>query len=169
MSRTPAAPAFATYTRTAPAPLAEPHDRMSRECLCRAVPSAASRADSCLQAEPIPAFLAEPIRLSLSRQPASVLSTYFGLRSPTGPPVWHGYRYDLSDSMRSSQPDCLSVSSGYATDQYVLGVPSGHRRPDFVPTGAQVARVRERANYWIEVGVRARASWRATTCDRGEP
>ncbi|TYK01729.1 hypothetical protein E5676_scaffold775G00550 [Cucumis melo var. makuwa] len=58
-------------------------------------------------------------------------------------------------------PNCLSVSSGFATDQYVLGAPSGHRRPDSVPTGAHVARV--------EAGVRVRASWRATRSDRGEP
>ncbi|KAA0060555.1 hypothetical protein E5676_scaffold420G00740 [Cucumis melo var. makuwa] len=49
--------------------------------------------------------------------------------------------------MGSSQPDCLSVSSGYATDQFVLGVPLGHRRPDFVPKGAHVARVRERMDW----------------------
>ncbi|TYK03544.1 retrotransposon protein, putative, Ty3-gypsy subclass [Cucumis melo var. makuwa] len=110
---------------------------------CRDVLRARSQADFY--------FLAEPIRLSSSRQPASPIrvvpawvsfgiTTYLGLRSSTGPPVWHGYRYDLSDSTRSSQPDCLSVSSGYATDQFVLGVPLGHRRPDFVPTGAHVAR-----------------------------
>ncbi|KAA0063132.1 hypothetical protein E5676_scaffold1213G00050 [Cucumis melo var. makuwa] len=38
-----------------------------------------------------------------------------------------------------------------------------------VPTGAHVARVRECASYWVEAGVRARASWRATRSDRGEP
>ena len=75
------------------------------------------------------------------------ITTYLGLLSPTRLPVWHGYRYDSSDSRGSSQPDCRSVSFGYATDQNVLGVPSGHRRPDFVPTGAHVARVRERASY----------------------
>uniref|UniRef100_A0A9I9EKK5 Uncharacterized protein n=1 Tax=Cucumis melo TaxID=3656 RepID=A0A9I9EKK5_CUCME len=64
------------------------------------------------------------------------ITTYLGLCTPTGPPVWHS-----SDSMGSSQPDCLSVSSRYATDQFVLGVPLGHRRPDFVPTGSHVARV----------------------------
>ncbi|KAA0036821.1 hypothetical protein E5676_scaffold110G001860 [Cucumis melo var. makuwa] len=67
------------------------------------------------------------------------------------------------------RPDCLSVSSGFATDQYALGAPSGYRRPDFVPMLAHVARVRERASYWVEVGVRAKASWRATRSDRGEP
>ncbi|KAA0055036.1 hypothetical protein E5676_scaffold205G002450 [Cucumis melo var. makuwa] len=153
--------------------------------------------------------LAEPICLSLSRQPAPVLApilehlgpidfgaldffrprclesafflllglveqiskitTYLGLRSPTRPPVWHGYRYDSSDSTGSSQPDCLSASSGFATDQYVLGAPSGQRRPDSVPTGAHVARVRERASYWVEAGIRVRASWRATRSDHGEP
>ncbi|KAA0059243.1 gag protease polyprotein [Cucumis melo var. makuwa] len=54
-------------------------------------------------------------------------------------------------------------------DQFVLGVPLGHRRPDFVPTGAHVACVRERASYWAGVGVRAKASWRATRSDSGEP
>uniref|UniRef100_A0A9I9E6R8 Uncharacterized protein n=1 Tax=Cucumis melo TaxID=3656 RepID=A0A9I9E6R8_CUCME len=34
----------------------------------------------------------------------------------------------------------------FATDQYVLGAPSGRRRPDSVPTGAHVARVWERAS-----------------------
>ncbi|KAA0061186.1 hypothetical protein E5676_scaffold157G00090 [Cucumis melo var. makuwa] len=172
-----------------------------------------SRADSSLQAESILAFLAKPIHLSLSRQPAPVPCTYFGpcclesafflllglveqiskliwlhddvmymyamvsfgittylrLRSPTRPPVWHGYRYDLSDSTASSQPDCLSVSSGFATEQYVLGAPPGHRRPDSVPTGAHVARVWERASFWVKAWVRAKASWRATRSDRGEP
>ncbi|KAA0037885.1 hypothetical protein E5676_scaffold487G00480 [Cucumis melo var. makuwa] len=46
-------------------------------------------------------------------------------------------------------PNCLSVSSEFATDQYVLGAPSGRRRPDFVPTGAHVARVQERASSWV--------------------
>ncbi|TYK23811.1 hypothetical protein E5676_scaffold162G00070 [Cucumis melo var. makuwa] len=77
--------------------------------------------------------------------------------------------YDSSDSTRSSQPDCLSASSGYAADQFVLGVPLGQRRPDFVPTGSHVARVREHASSWVGAEVRARASWRATRSDRGEP
>ncbi|KAA0061276.1 hypothetical protein E5676_scaffold39G00240 [Cucumis melo var. makuwa] len=66
-------------------------------------------------------------------------------------------------------PDCLSASSGYATDQFVLGVPLGHRRPDFVPTGSHVVRVRERTSSWVGAEVRVRASWRATRSDRGEP
>ncbi|TYK29811.1 hypothetical protein E5676_scaffold208G00360 [Cucumis melo var. makuwa] len=78
-------------------------------------------------------------------------------------------RYDSSDSTGSSEPDCLRVFSGYATNQFVQGAPSGHRRLDFVPTGAHVARVRERANYWVGAKVRARASWRATRSDHGEP
>ncbi|KAA0025893.1 hypothetical protein E6C27_scaffold34G001810 [Cucumis melo var. makuwa] len=65
--------------------------------------------------------------------------------------------------MGSSQPDCLSVSFGYATDQFVQGVLLGHRKPYFVPTGSHVARVRTGAE------VRARTSWRATRSDRGEP
>ncbi|TYK27819.1 hypothetical protein E5676_scaffold749G00500 [Cucumis melo var. makuwa] len=50
--------------------------------------------------------------------------------------------------MGSSQPDCLSVSFGYATDQFVHGVLLGHRKPYFVPTGSHVARVRGRASSW---------------------
>ncbi|TYK28667.1 ty3-gypsy retrotransposon protein [Cucumis melo var. makuwa] len=46
----------------------------------------------------------------------------------------------------------------FREDYIVLGVPSGHRRPDFVPTGSHVARVQER----VEAEVKARASWRAT-------
>ncbi|KAA0033187.1 ty3-gypsy retrotransposon protein [Cucumis melo var. makuwa] len=57
--------------------------------------------------------------------------------------------YDLSDSTRSSQPDCLSASFGYATNQFVLGVPLGHRRPDFLPTRSHVARIGERASSWV--------------------
>ncbi|KAA0047925.1 hypothetical protein E6C27_scaffold133G002100 [Cucumis melo var. makuwa] len=32
-----------------------------------------------------------------------------------------------------SQPDCLSVSSGYTTDQFVLGVPLGSPKTSYVP------------------------------------
>ncbi|KAA0061125.1 hypothetical protein E6C27_scaffold348G00410 [Cucumis melo var. makuwa] len=39
----------------------------------------------------------------------------------------------------------------------------------FVLTGAHVARVRERARDWVEAEVGAKASWRATRSDRGEP
>ncbi|KAA0041807.1 hypothetical protein E6C27_scaffold67G001800 [Cucumis melo var. makuwa] len=153
-SRKPERPASTCVDRTcaASAPLAEPHPFARSRTRAAPAPES-SRAAPCLQpscrgdsslqaepipafqAEPIPAFLAKPICLSLSRQPAPVLCTYL--------------------------PDCLSVSSGFATDQYVLGAPSGHRRPDFVPTRAHVARV--------ETGVRARASWRATRSGRGEP
>ncbi|TYK27687.1 hypothetical protein E5676_scaffold225G00160 [Cucumis melo var. makuwa] len=48
-----------------------------------------------------------------------------------------------------SQPDCLSVSSGYTTDQFVLGVPLGSPKTSYVPPGSHVARVRERASSWV--------------------
>ncbi|KAA0060790.1 hypothetical protein E6C27_scaffold137G00080 [Cucumis melo var. makuwa] len=70
--------------------------------------------------------------------------------------IRHGYRYDSSDSTGSSHPDCPRR-------------PPGHRRPEYVPTGAHVARVRERARDWVEDEARAKASWRATRSDRGEP
>ncbi|KAA0032971.1 hypothetical protein E5676_scaffold482G00320 [Cucumis melo var. makuwa] len=64
---------------------------------------------------------------------------------------------------------CLSVSSGYTIDQFVLGVPLGSLKTSYVPLGSHVARVRERANSWAETEVRAKASWRATRSDRGKP
>ncbi|KAA0032710.1 aluminum-activated malate transporter 9 [Cucumis melo var. makuwa] len=38
------------------------------------------------------------------------------------------------------QPDCLSVSSGYTTNQFVLGVPLGSPKTSYVPPGSHVAR-----------------------------
>ncbi|KAA0037356.1 hypothetical protein E5676_scaffold85G00730 [Cucumis melo var. makuwa] len=61
--------------------------------------------------------------------------------------IRHGYRYDSSDSTGSSHPEDQS----------------------YVPTGAHVARVRERARDWVEDEARAKASWRATRSDRGGP
>ncbi|KAA0054697.1 hypothetical protein E6C27_scaffold24G005220 [Cucumis melo var. makuwa] len=51
----------------------------------------------------------------------------------------------------------------------VLGVPRGTEDQSYVPTGAHVARVRERARDWVEDEARAKASWRATRSDRGWP
>ncbi|KAA0056380.1 hypothetical protein E5676_scaffold120G002840 [Cucumis melo var. makuwa] len=62
-----------------------------------------------------------------------------------------------------SQPDYLSVSSGYTTDQFVLGVPLGSPKTRFVPTGSQIARVWKCANSWAKVKVEK--SWRATQKD----
>ncbi|KAA0055068.1 hypothetical protein E5676_scaffold205G002110 [Cucumis melo var. makuwa] len=97
---------------------------------------------------------------SPSRSPSHVV-TYRASPTPA--------KHDSSDSTGSSQPNCLSVSSGYATDQFVLDVSLGHRRPNFVPTESHVARVREHTSSWAGAGVRARASWRATRSDPGEP
>uniref|UniRef100_A0A9I9E6X4 Uncharacterized protein n=1 Tax=Cucumis melo TaxID=3656 RepID=A0A9I9E6X4_CUCME len=57
---------------------------------------------------------------------------------------------------RDRQSDIdIDMIRGYATDQFVLGVPLGHRRPDFVPTGSHVVRVRKRASSWagVEIGL----------------
>ncbi|KAA0054573.1 hypothetical protein E6C27_scaffold24G003670 [Cucumis melo var. makuwa] len=48
-----------------------------------------------------------------------------------------------------SQSNCLSVSFGYTKDQIVLGVPLGSPKTRYVPTGLQIARVRERASSWV--------------------
>ena len=42
-----------------------------------------------------------------------------------------------------SQLDCLSVSFGYAKDQFVLGVPLGSLKTRYVSTEPQIVRVRE--------------------------
>ncbi|KAA0032615.1 hypothetical protein E6C27_scaffold658G00010 [Cucumis melo var. makuwa] len=65
-----------------------------------------------------------------------------------------------------SQP---SVSSGYTTDQFILSVPLGSPKTSYVPPRSHVARVRERASSWSEAEIRAKASWRVTRSDRGEP
>ncbi|KAA0057667.1 hypothetical protein E6C27_scaffold126G00100 [Cucumis melo var. makuwa] len=65
----------------------------------------------------------------------------------------------------SSHPDCLSVTPGFTTDQQVLGAPPNIEDQIFVPTEAHVTPVRER----VEAEVGAKASWRATRSDRGEP
>ncbi|KAA0032430.1 hypothetical protein E6C27_scaffold1876G00050 [Cucumis melo var. makuwa] len=62
-----------------------------------------------------------------------------------------------------SQPDCLSVSSGYTTDQFALGVLFGSSKISYVPPGSHVARVRERASSCTKVKVEE--SWRATEKD----
>ncbi|KAA0040311.1 hypothetical protein E5676_scaffold142G004600 [Cucumis melo var. makuwa] len=63
----------------------------------------------------------------------------------------------------------IGVSFGYTTDQFVLGVFFGSPKTRYVPTGSQIARVRERASSGAEVEVRARASWRLTRSDCSEP
>ncbi|TYJ97467.1 hypothetical protein E5676_scaffold598G00250 [Cucumis melo var. makuwa] len=67
------------------------------------------------------------------------------------------------------QSDCLSVSSEYTIDQIVLGVPLGSPKTSYVPPGSHVPRVWERVSSWARAEVRAKASWRATKNDRGEP
>ncbi|KAA0057622.1 hypothetical protein E6C27_scaffold1312G00060 [Cucumis melo var. makuwa] len=50
-----------------------------------------------------------------------------------------------------SQPDCLSVSSGYTTDQFVLGVPLGSSKLVIIPPRSHVSRVRERVSSWVSL------------------
>ncbi|KAA0032216.1 uncharacterized protein E6C27_scaffold219G00280 [Cucumis melo var. makuwa] len=45
----------------------------------------------------------------------------------------------------------------------------GFTKDQLVPTGSQIARVRERVNSEAEAEVRAKASWRMTRSDRDEP
>ncbi|KAA0052294.1 hypothetical protein E5676_scaffold113G001150 [Cucumis melo var. makuwa] len=74
-----------------------------------------------------------------------------------------GYILILTLFYLTFQPDCLSVSSGYTTDQFVVVVPLGSPKTSYVPLGSHVARVRERASS----GVKVEESWRATEKDPG--
>ncbi|KAA0043560.1 hypothetical protein E6C27_scaffold335G00660 [Cucumis melo var. makuwa] len=63
-----------------------------------------------------------------------------------------------------SQPDCLSVSSGYTTDQFILGVPLGSPKTNYVPSGSHVAHVGKRRGKGKGKGKLAndqKCSWRA--------
>ncbi|KAA0062309.1 hypothetical protein E6C27_scaffold154G00560 [Cucumis melo var. makuwa] len=75
------------------------------------------------------------------------------------------------------EPDYLSVSFGYTKYQSVLGIPLGSPKTKYVPTRSQIERVRGRASSGVplyktligKVEARAKASWRLTRSDRGEP
>ncbi|TYK27650.1 hypothetical protein E5676_scaffold93G00050 [Cucumis melo var. makuwa] len=84
------------------------------------------------------------------------ITTYLGLCGPTG----HQSSMDI---------DMTRVTRRGPRIPIVLGVPRGTEDQSYVPTGAHVERVRERARDWVEDEVRAKASWRATRSDRGEP
>ncbi|KAA0050653.1 hypothetical protein E5676_scaffold1737G00630 [Cucumis melo var. makuwa] len=62
-----------------------------------------------------------------------------------------------------------TAQSDGTANQIVLGVPLGSPKTSYVPPGSHIARIRERASYWAGAEVRAKASWRATKSDRGEP
>ncbi|KAA0037352.1 hypothetical protein E5676_scaffold85G00780 [Cucumis melo var. makuwa] len=51
----------------------------------------------------------------------------------------------------------------------VLGCFLGFTKDQLVPTGSEIARVRERASSGAQAEVRAKASWRMNRSDRGEP
>ncbi|TYK11549.1 pol protein [Cucumis melo var. makuwa] len=62
---------------------------------------------------------------------------------------------------------CMDVLQDHHLFRTVL--PRDTEDQIFVPTGAHVARVRERARDWVEAEAEAKASWRATRSDRCEP
>ncbi|KAA0032246.1 hypothetical protein E6C27_scaffold219G00770 [Cucumis melo var. makuwa] len=84
------------------------------------------------------------------------ITTYLALCGPTG----HQSSMDI---------DMTRVTRRGPRIPIVLGVPRGTEDQSYVPSGAHVARVRERARDWVEDEARAKASWRATRSDRGEP
>ncbi|KAA0031886.1 hypothetical protein E6C27_scaffold218G00030 [Cucumis melo var. makuwa] len=94
----------------------------------------------CAQAEPIPAF-----------QP----------NHQAGPAAWKAHLFLLLGLVNQISRTAHSPS--------VLGIPLGITKDQLVSTGAHVVRVRGCASYGVEAEVGARASWRATRSDRGEP
>ncbi|TYK29015.1 hypothetical protein E5676_scaffold120G001260 [Cucumis melo var. makuwa] len=88
------------------------------------------------------------------------ITTYLGLCGPTG-------------RQSSMDIDMIRVIRRGPRISIVLVLLPGSLQDTedriFVPTGAHVARVRERARDWVEAEVGAKASWRATRSDRGEP
>ncbi|TYJ97080.1 hypothetical protein E5676_scaffold23G00020 [Cucumis melo var. makuwa] len=84
------------------------------------------------------------------------ITTYLGLCGPTG----HQSSMDINMTRVTRRGPHILI---------VLGVPRDTEDQSYVPTGAHVARVRERARDWVEAEARAKASWRATRSDRGEP
>ncbi|KAA0054092.1 uncharacterized protein E6C27_scaffold1371G00160 [Cucumis melo var. makuwa] len=77
------------------------------------------------------------------------ITTYLRLCGPTG----HQSSMDI---------DMTQVTRRGPRIPIVLSVPRDTEDQIYVPTGAHVARVRERARDWVEAEVRAKASWRAT-------
>ncbi|KAA0037245.1 hypothetical protein E5676_scaffold3712G00010 [Cucumis melo var. makuwa] len=67
-----------------------------------------------------------------------------------------------------SQLDCLSVFSGYITDQFVLGVPLGSPKTRFCSYGITCCTCSGTCQF-LGAEVREKASWRATRSDGGEP
>ncbi|KAA0055929.1 hypothetical protein E6C27_scaffold319G00490 [Cucumis melo var. makuwa] len=155
-----------TVNRLDPRLLREPN--ASRACAC-SQPSCAcliSRAASTISGA---------VKLFLSHKPILGFSTYLGLKrcnvdlgtsllgkrdfavrtglskSPVRQNRQSGIDIDMIQVIRwdRSQPDCLSVSSGCTTDQFVRGVPLGSPKTSYVPPGSHVARVRERVSSWI--------------------
>lgn len=57
----------------------------------------------------------------------------------------------MSDSTESLTPDCLSIFSGYTKEQFILGVPLGSSKTRDIPTGSQIARVREYASLGVTI------------------
>ncbi|KAA0036536.1 importin subunit alpha-like [Cucumis melo var. makuwa] len=150
-------------TRATPAPSqAAPTTEPSRACT-RADPCSSSQS-----AEPIPTFWSHT---NFGRSPRSL-----------GPAAWKAHLFLLLglDNQISRVPVSLTCWSRTCMDMtrvtrrdpripIVLGVPRGTEDQSYVPTGSHVARVRERARDWVEDEARAKASWRATRSDRGEP
>ncbi|KAA0031843.1 hypothetical protein E6C27_scaffold848G00930 [Cucumis melo var. makuwa] len=112
-------------------------------------------------------FCTEPSRASLLPQAqAEPVST-----PPVEPPslVWLFSTQFLDHLGRFDLERWISSVGAQALQPRPRVLPRDTEDQIFVPTGVHVARVRERARDWVEAEVGAKASWRATRSDRGEP
>ncbi|KAA0050012.1 gag protease polyprotein [Cucumis melo var. makuwa] len=165
--------------RAPPLPPPEPKDatRVRKSAVARSCPTrfpaatrpASARASACSELVHLPALCpcvvpkpqAEPARAQLSLR-STVCTTFEPI------PAFEPSRFLLLQPSRPASPTsllgkhtCLAVR----THRVNLQVLSRDTEDQiFVPTGAHVARVRERAGDWIpvEAQVGAKASWRAT-------
>ncbi|KAA0056737.1 hypothetical protein E6C27_scaffold486G00090 [Cucumis melo var. makuwa] len=87
-----------------------------------------------------PRFDPNKRRTPSTRNPtrAAALCRRATLRAPASRDLaaWKAHFLAVRTCRANLQPDCLSASPGFTTDQYVLSVPSGHRRPDFHSYGS---------------------------------
>ncbi|KAA0040933.1 hypothetical protein E5676_scaffold315G00010 [Cucumis melo var. makuwa] len=84
-------------------------------------------------------------------------STRVRAKSPSKP---------LTSSLHSSHTSHLRFSSRDLAGPWCS---FGFTKDQLVPTGSQIARIRERASSGAEVEIRAKASWQMTRSDSGEP
>ncbi|KAA0042931.1 hypothetical protein E5676_scaffold108G001570 [Cucumis melo var. makuwa] len=158
-------------SRSAPSSRARVHQQA--EPRLPSVASQAACAHNLHRAEPVPFFLAEPPSLlrDLIFCPSPSVSGKFW--NTVDQLTWSIGFLQQGQALQPRPRDLAAWKAHFLavrtrrTNLQVL--PWDTEDQIFVPMGAHVARVRKRARDWVEAEVGAKASWRATRSDRGEP